>query len=94
MRTMISSRLTLRPISDEDIPFITSLLSSEDRTRYLFSGTTMEPRRAAAFIKQHFTGEETGVGMGVLATNRPERLVGFAGIIPTDCLGPSQQGRA
>ena len=87
MRTMISSRLTLRPICDEDIPFITSLLSSEDRTKYLFSGTTMEPRQAAAFINQHFTGDETGVGMGVLATNRPERLVGFAGIIPTDCLG-------
>jgi RimJ/RimL family protein N-acetyltransferase len=80
-------RLILRPLRDEDILFITSLLGNENRTKYLFGGTVMEPPQAAAFIKQHFTAEDATIGMGVLATNRQEGLVGFAGIIPTDCLG-------
>lgn len=87
MKTLISPRLILRPIRSEDIPFVMSLLSSEDRTKHLFSGSTMDPQQALAFITQYFTAEEAVVGMGVLTTNRPERLVGFAGIIPTDCLG-------
>lgn len=87
MRTLMTYRLVLRPLRDRDIFFITSLLGNENRTRYLFGGTTMEPEQAAAFITEHFTAEEAPVGMGVLATNRPERLVGFAGIIPTECLG-------
>lgn len=86
MRTLTTNRLVLRPLRDEDIPFITSLLGNENRTKHLFGGTTMGAQQATEFIKQHFTNEDATVGMGVLATKWPECLVGFAGIIPTDCL--------
>lgn len=77
----------MRPIADEDIPFIRTLLGNEDRTNYLFSGASMNRKQADSFIKQYFTGEEATVGMGVLIANHRESPVGFAGIIPTDCLG-------
>ena len=87
MRTLVSRRLTLRPIATEDIPFIVSLLGDEDRTAYLFGGTPVNRKQAEVFIEQYFTAEAAAVGMGVLTANHRERPVGFAGIIPTDCLG-------
>ena len=87
MKTLLSPRLSLRPVRDGDIPFLTSLLGSENRTRYLFGSTVMDPEQARAFITQRFTAEDVPTGLGVVATNRPKGLVGFAGIIPTDCLG-------
>lgn len=87
MKTLITRRLTLRPITDEDVPLIMSLLGDEGRNRYLFAGTAMTPERAFALVREYFSGPEDATGMGALIVNRPDRLAGFAGLIPTDCLG-------
>lgn len=87
MKILVTERLTLRPIRDEDIPLITSILSDGERNRYLFAGTAMTPDMALELIRQYFTGEEETAGMGALIINRTGRLAGFAGLIPTECLG-------
>lgn len=87
MKTLISSRLILRPLRSGDIPFLTTLMGSEERTRYLFGGAVMNPEQVMAFIAQRFTAEDAPTGLGILTARRPERLIGFAGIIPTGCLG-------
>jgi RimJ/RimL family protein N-acetyltransferase len=47
----------------------------------------MTPDKAFALIRQYFSGEEEATGMGALVTNQSTGLAGFAGLIPTDCLG-------
>ncbi len=87
MKIFVTERLAMRPIHDEDIPLITSLLCDEGRNHYLFAGTAMTPDKALALVRQYFTGEEETAGMGALIIIRTGKLAGFAGLIPTNCLG-------
>jgi RimJ/RimL family protein N-acetyltransferase len=86
VKTIVSDRLILRPISDGELAFVASLLARNDRTHYLFGGVTMDLQQAARFVNEHFTDEEAPVGMGVLVRKSDRQLVGFAGIIPTSCI--------
>lgn len=87
MTTLVSTRLILTPVSNEDIPFLKEILGDPERTRYLFGGSTMGEVEAGAFIERYFTPWDAPTGMGVLRARDSGRALGFAGIIATDCLG-------
>jgi len=50
----------------------------------------MNQTDALAFIDVHFTSENEPTGMGALVDHRSSELVGFAGIIPTSCIGQEE----
>jgi len=85
--SIVTSRLLLRELRDPDVDLLVDMLANPRVMRWLLSGKSMDAAGARAFIEKEFTFGSAAFGLGSLCEKNPEKLVGFAGIIPCRYLG-------
>lgn len=84
---LTTPRLILRATMDSDIPLLQQRIFSDgDVMRYAFAGVTMSDDRSESFIRRFFTFGESLTGIAVLL-EKPDKLIGFAGLFACDALG-------
>ncbi len=77
-----TERLLLRGLRPRDVDFLIAMLSEPRVMKWLFSGVPMDHDSAKSFLESEFTFGKKPIGLGSLFERNPERLIGFAGIIP------------
>ena len=104
VKTLHSPQLILRPLLKEDREPLVALLGDAAMMAHLLADRPMDRAEARAFLDARFTGEDEPEGLNVLALRATPGPIGFAGILPTTCMGregyefgfavlPSFQGR-
>ncbi|HVN95945.1 MAG TPA: GNAT family N-acetyltransferase [Syntrophorhabdaceae bacterium] len=82
MYTIEAERLIVRELTDSDVPLLAQMFARPTTMQWLFGGTPMSAEEAGRFIREHFTFGRLSYGLGVLCEKKPERFVGFAGLLP------------
>jgi RimJ/RimL family protein N-acetyltransferase len=78
-----TERLFLRPVADDDLPRLYSILADPEVMKLALYGRPLSPAEAQEFIDADFTRDVRDIThLGVLCRNDDASIVGFAGVLP------------
>jgi RimJ/RimL family protein N-acetyltransferase len=78
-----TERLFLRPVADDDLPRLYSILADPEVMKLALYGRPLTPAEAQEFIDADFTRDVRDIShLAVLCRNDDTSIVGFAGVLP------------